>query len=118
MLVSLGLRVYLHFANSYSATYGSLGAVIVLMLWFYLTSAAVLIGAEVNSELESAAKNWPGYSAQSLNLASKVHGIERQAERFDAERSWLCQGRMARHGRTQLGEPASPATTEVKSRRR
>ena len=55
VLVSIGLRVYLHFANSYNATYGSLGAVIVLMLWFYLTSAAVLIGAEANSELESAA---------------------------------------------------------------
>ena len=55
VLVSLGFRVYLRFGNSYNATYGSLGAVIVLMLWFYLTSAAVLIGAEVNSEMESAA---------------------------------------------------------------
>jgi len=55
VLVSLGFRVYLLFVNSYNATYGSLGALIVLMLWFYLTSAAVLIGAEVNSEIENAA---------------------------------------------------------------
>jgi len=55
LLVSLGFRVYLHFFNSYSATYGSLGAVIVLMLWLYLTGAAVLIGGEVNSEIENAA---------------------------------------------------------------
>jgi membrane protein len=53
LLVSLGYRLYLHFFNSYSATYGSLGALIILMLWFYLTGAAILLGGEVNSELES-----------------------------------------------------------------
>jgi len=52
LLISFGLRAYLHFFNSYSLTYGSLGALIVLMLWFYLTGLAVLIGGEVNSELE------------------------------------------------------------------
>ncbi len=53
MLVSLGFRLYLHFFNSYSATYGSLGALIILMLWFYLTGAAILLGGEINCELES-----------------------------------------------------------------
>ena len=52
LLVSLGFRLYLHFFNSYSATYGSLGALIVLMLWFYLTGAAILLGGEINCELE------------------------------------------------------------------
>jgi membrane protein len=56
LLVSLGFRVYLHFFNSYSATYGSLGAVISLMLWFYLTGAAILLGGEINCELESREK--------------------------------------------------------------
>jgi membrane protein len=55
LLVSLVFRIYLHFFNSYSATYGSLGAVIILMLWLYFTGAAVLIGGEINSEIESAA---------------------------------------------------------------
>jgi membrane protein len=50
LLVSLVFRVYLQYFNSYSRTYGSLGAVIVLLLWFYLSGAAILIGAEVNSE--------------------------------------------------------------------
>lgn len=54
LLVSFGFRTYLHFFNSYSATYGSLGAVIILMLWFYLTGAAILVGGEVNSEIEHA----------------------------------------------------------------
>lgn len=55
LLVSVAFRVYLNFFNSYSATYGSLGAVIILMLWLYFTGAAVLIGGEINSEIEHAA---------------------------------------------------------------
>ncbi len=55
LLVSLAFRVYLHFFDSYSATYGFTGAVIVLMLWLYFTGAAVLIGGEINSEIEHAA---------------------------------------------------------------
>jgi membrane protein len=51
LLVSFAFRLYLHFFNSYSATYGALGAVIILMLWFYLTGAAILIGGEINSEI-------------------------------------------------------------------
>ena len=55
LLVSIGFRVYLQFFDSYSATYGSLGAVIILMLWLYFTGTAVLIGGEINSEIENAA---------------------------------------------------------------
>ena len=55
LVVSVAFRTYLHFFNSYSATYGSLGAVIILMLWLYFTGAAVLIGGEINSEIENAA---------------------------------------------------------------
>ena len=57
LVISLGFRLYLHFFNSYSATYGSLGALIILMLWFYLTGAAILLGAEINCELESKSSN-------------------------------------------------------------
>ncbi|MEJ7575506.1 MAG: YihY/virulence factor BrkB family protein [Pyrinomonadaceae bacterium] len=55
LLVSFAFRIYLGYFDSYSATYGSLGAVIVLMLWFYLTGVAILVGGEVNSEIEHAA---------------------------------------------------------------
>lgn len=55
LFASFGLKSYLHFFNSYSATYGSLGAVIILMLWLYLTGLAVLIGGEVNAEIENVA---------------------------------------------------------------
>jgi membrane protein len=55
LLVSLGLRIYLHFFNNYSVTYGSLGAVIILLTWFYITGLMILLGAEINSEIEAAA---------------------------------------------------------------
>jgi membrane protein len=51
---SVGLRIYLHYFNSYSVTYGSLGAVVILLLWFYLTGVMILLGGEVNSEIEHA----------------------------------------------------------------
>src|ERR1044071_6425679 len=58
LVVSFGFRAYLSFFDSYSVTYGSLGAVIVLMLWFYLTGVAILIGGEVNSELGHKKAQW------------------------------------------------------------
>lgn len=55
ILASAGFRIYLHFSNSYNTSYGSLGAVIILMMWFYITSLALLMGAEINAEIEHAA---------------------------------------------------------------
>ena len=54
LAASIGLRVYLHFFPSYSATYGSLGAVIILLTWFYITGLVLLAGAEINSEIQAA----------------------------------------------------------------
>lgn len=55
LAMSYGLRVYVsHFAD-YGATYGSIGGVILLMLWLYLTGVALLVGAEINAEIEHAA---------------------------------------------------------------
>lgn len=55
LLASFGMRIYLHFFNNYTVTYGSLGAVIILLTWFYLTGLMLLIGAEINSQTEAAA---------------------------------------------------------------
>ena len=51
LLASFALRIYLHYFDNYSVTYGSLGAVIVLLTWFYITGLMLLLGAEVNSEI-------------------------------------------------------------------
>jgi membrane protein len=48
LLTSSALRVYVAHFGSYDATYGSIGGVIVLMLWFYLSSLSLLVGAEIN----------------------------------------------------------------------
>jgi membrane protein len=55
LLASGGMRLYLRYFDRYSVIYGSLGAVIILMLWFFLTGAAILIGGKVNAEIENAA---------------------------------------------------------------
>lgn len=56
---SLLFSFYLRYAPSYSATYGSLGAVIVLMLWLYIFGLVILFGGEVNREIEHAADHQP-----------------------------------------------------------
>lgn len=57
LLGTFAFRIYLSYFNSYGATYGSLGAVIILMLWFYISGFAVLVGGEVNSEIGRAAEH-------------------------------------------------------------
>ena len=52
VVVSYLFSLYLRFAPSYDVTYGSLGAVIVLMLWLYLMGLILLIGGEINSEVD------------------------------------------------------------------
>lgn len=48
LLISLGFSFYVGNFGSYSATYGSLGGIIVLMIWFFLTGLILMIGAEIN----------------------------------------------------------------------
>jgi membrane protein len=53
--VSLGLRAYVSHFTNYNATYGSIGGVILLLLWLYLSGLTLLIGGEVNSVIARAA---------------------------------------------------------------
>lgn len=57
LAVSIGFRIYLHIYNPYANTYGSFGAVIVLLTWFYGCGFMLLLGAEINSVIEQAARN-------------------------------------------------------------
>lgn len=56
---SLLFSVYVHNFGSYNETYGSLGAVIILLVWFWLTAYIVLLGAELNAQME-APRDIPG----------------------------------------------------------
>lgn len=52
LFATFGFRIYLLYFNKYAIIYGSIGVVIILLLWFYLTGAALLSGAAVNAEIE------------------------------------------------------------------
>jgi membrane protein len=53
IVVSRGLVFYLGNFGNYNQIYGSIGAVVALLLWFYLSAYVVLLGAAVNAELEA-----------------------------------------------------------------
>jgi membrane protein len=55
-LSSMGLQLYISNFGNYNATYGSLGALIILMLWLYLAGIALLVGCEINALLEQRPK--------------------------------------------------------------
>lgn len=52
LAATLGFGFYVSNFGSYNATYGSLGAVVVLLMWLYLSAYVLLLGAELNAELE------------------------------------------------------------------
>jgi membrane protein len=54
LLTSLGFKVYVQNFSNYTAVHGTIGAVIVLLLWFYLSGFALLVGAELNAEIDKA----------------------------------------------------------------
>ncbi|HXH26120.1 MAG TPA: YihY/virulence factor BrkB family protein [Vicinamibacterales bacterium] len=54
LITSLGFRFYLASLGSYTETYGAIGGVMVLLLWFYLSGLVILVGAEMNAEIEHA----------------------------------------------------------------
>lgn len=69
LILSGGFRMYLQYFSTYNTAYGSLGAVIILMLWMFLTATAILIGGSINSVLnDMAEKDSP--SEESLEVIS------------------------------------------------
>ena len=125
LAMSLGLRFYVsHFAN-YGATYGSIGGVILLMLWLYLTGLALLIGAEINAEIEHAAAERGAVTAKAPGeQAAPVDKVAPGAEEEDDDiivagrtvERWIAQAR--RRGWTPLALLGVGVTTGWLLRRR
>lgn len=65
ILASVGFGIYVQNFSNYDATYGSVGAIIVLLLYFYISSAVLLFGAELNAVIEH-------HSAQGKDPGEKV----------------------------------------------
>ena len=69
LIVSALFTWYAANFGSYDKTYGSLGALIILLLWFYLTAYVILAGAELNAEIDrqtTRAKQDPVRCARSI----------------------------------------------------
>lgn len=64
LAASYGIKLYLRFFNSYNKTYGSVGAIIVLLLWLYITGFCIMVGGEVNSEIGRAIDSQAGRETQ------------------------------------------------------
>lgn len=76
---SLGLQVYLKMAGSFNETYGTLGGAMVLLLWLYITGIAILVGGEMNAEIEHA-------SPEGKDPGEKVPGERRRLRAFAQNR--------------------------------
>jgi membrane protein len=57
LLASVGFSFYVNQFRSYNATYGSIGAVIVLLTWMYVSGFFVLVAGEINAEIEHASSS-------------------------------------------------------------
>ena len=90
ILVSLGFSYYINNFSSYDKTYGSLGAVIILLLWMYISGFIILVGAVINSVIEHS-------SQEGKDPGEKVEGEHEQ-------RRWWSRFWKSRRGR---GESAS-----------
>jgi membrane protein len=88
LLISIGFRFYVMRFGQFNKTYGTIGAAIVVLLWFYMSGLVLLVGAELNSEIEHA-------SPYGKNEGEKVPGEQRR---------WLFRRR--RHGG--IGETPEP----------
>ena len=72
VLGSLAFALYVANFGSYNATYGALGAIIVFLVWLYISNNALLLGVEFNTEVERARELKAGLPAEDrLHLAAR-----------------------------------------------
>ncbi len=83
LIASAGFKVYVQNFGAYTAVHGAIGTVIVLMLWLYLSGFALLVGAELNAEIDKAlgldAVQQPG-QRKAIGAAAERQMTERRGE--------------------------------------
>jgi len=97
---SLAFRFYIVNFGSYNATYGAIGGVMVLLLWLYLTGLVIIVGAEMNAEIEHASP----------------HGKD-AGEKVPGERKVIGARAAREHLERQAGRPGAPKPTPVRPAR-
>jgi membrane protein len=71
-LMSAGFGIYVANFASYDATYGSLGAIVVFLVWFYLSNCALMFGVEINAEVARGRALQAGHSADEPVLPERT----------------------------------------------
>ena len=87
LAASLAFRYYVVTFGDYTETYGAIGGIIVILLWFYLSGLAIVIGAELNAEIEHASP-WgkdPGEKAPGRRKAIGAAAARRHKTTFQNE---------------------------------
>ncbi|MCK9518740.1 MAG: YihY/virulence factor BrkB family protein [Dehalococcoidia bacterium] len=80
LVATIALSFYVANFGSYNATYGALGGVVVLLLWFYITSVILLLGAEINAVLDEQL-NGPVLQERRANVAEALAARRRKQPR-------------------------------------
>lgn len=106
LAASLGFKLYIANMGEYTETYGAIGGVMVLMLWFYISGLVLLVGAEMNAEIEHA-------SPYGKAPGEKVPGEKRRIGPA-AMRAWLERG--GRPSSQPVPPPASAAQSTTPPR--
>ena len=106
VIVSLLFKFYVANFADYNATYGAVGGVIVLLLWFYISGLAILIGAELNAEIEHA-------SPHGKDPGEKVPG---QKKKIGAAAARAYKERLAAQGDPRRRLSLAPARRGLSSR--
>jgi len=111
-VVSLGFKYYLANVADYNATYGTVGGVMAVLLWFYLTGLAILIGAELNAEIEHA-------SPHGKAPGEKVPGEKKQRKKIwvAAARAYAASMSQRWRGAPRTAPAHQPAAARFKEER-
>jgi len=99
LAASLGFKYYVANWGNYTESYGLIGAVMILLLWFYISGLVILVGAKMNAEIEHA-------SSEGKNPGEKVAGQKRRIS-LQAMRRWI--------GRRRSRGENPPSAAEVKA---
>ena len=71
LVVSLCFKLYVDHFGDYNKVYGSIAGIIVLMLWFYFAGVVLLLGGELNAEIEKAAREAQGQGDKAVPIVQR-----------------------------------------------